>query len=267
MPRATRAVINLAHIKSNFKQAELWAPNSKNMAIIKANAYGHGALQVAKALEPIVPAFGVAIFEEAVKLRNAGIKKDILVLQGTSNSDELATAIQMNIWLTVHNLEQVRLITSTSLSGELNIWLKLDTGMHRLGLDQLQFEQAIRELRPCSWVNSHFVISSHFSSASNLEDNETELQFQRFKSMLSNQVELASHALSIANSPAIAGFPNTNLDWNRPGIMLYGIPLFDKEHATDRLLKPAMTFESTITAIREVKANEYVGYSKKMDCR
>jgi len=260
MSRNTRAIINLANIRSNFEQANRWAPQSLNMAIIKADAYGHGAISVAKSLAPIAPAFGVAIFEEAIKLREAGINNDLLVLQGSTCAEEFQIASEKSIWLTVHSLEQLEVLLSTELKKKLKIWLKIDTGLHRLGMGLSDFASAIQMINECRWLDDDFVVFSHFSCASDLDNEETLCQFSRFKSMLENLPN--QHQLSLANSPAIVGFPETNLDWNRPGILLFGLPLFDKPHSSDHSLKAAMSFESEIIGIRTVETGEYVGYGQ-----
>lgn len=256
MPRHTKATIHLAAIVANYQLANKVAPSSKNIAVIKADAYGHGSIQVAQALEPFVPAFAVAIFEEAVLLRSAGINKPILVLQGINEPSELDFAANENIWTMVENEEQAKLITQTPLKVPLNVWLKLDTGMNRLGLDNTQLEPVINQLTPCTWVDNKIVLSSHLACASDPSDIMTKNQITKFTE-LTKDVNLST---SIANSAALLGFPETRMDWNRPGIMLYGLSPFDKFNPQDKLLKPAMTFSSTVISIRDVKKGEHVGY-------
>ena len=263
MSRNTQAIISLDNIRSNFLLANQWAPQSKNMAVIKANAYGHGLVAVAEALQSLVPAFAVAIFDEAVALRNAGITKNILILQGVYSATELNYASENNCWITLHNIQQLDLLLATPLKKSLKVWLKLDTGMHRLGLDQKQFDKSLQLIKQCGWVEDDFVVSSHFSCAGELDSGESKKQLDNFKSMLYEAKLPSKIELSLSNSPAIAHLPESNLDWNRPGIMLYGLPLFDRSHSSDQFLKAAMSFESEVVAIREIEKGENVGYSNK----
>jgi len=263
MSRHTQAIINLSHIKSNYEMANQWAPRSKNMAIIKANAYGHGLVEVAQALESIVPAFGVAIFDEAVELRKAEIKKNILILQGISSVEELNYACENDLWITIHNRVQLDLLLSTPHERAISIWLKFDTGMHRLGFSKSELRGVLEQTKACKWINEKVVISSHFSCASEFYNKETARQLEQFTDTLFFVNGDENIELSFANSPAIAHLPSANFDWNRPGIMLYGLPLFDICHESDEHLIPAMTFESRVIGIREVKKGDFVGYSKK----
>ena len=263
MPRHTQAIIHLDHIRHNYKLVNRYAPQSKNMAIIKANAYGHGLREVANALSPLVPAFGVAIFEEAVALRESGIQQPILILQGVNSSQDYQLAAKLGLWVTLHTTEQLDTLLMTPLDNRLTVWLKLDTGMHRLGLGRAEFQAAVERIADCPWVDDDFVVSSHYSCASRADNLVTQRQFKQFKHML-NSLELEKTPLtSIANSPAIVGFPESNLDWNRPGIMLYGVAMFDGEHSVDKQTKPAMTFESEVIAVRQLQAGEAVGYGEE----
>ncbi len=263
MSRNTQVNIHLDNIRSNFSLANQWAPQSKNMAVIKADAYGHGLVAVAKALQALVPAFAVAIFDEAVTLRQAGITKNILILQGVYCANELIYASENGLWIILHNRSQLELLLATPLKQSLKVWLKLDTGMHRLGLDQTEFERSLQAIKQCRWIEDDFVVSSHFSCANELASDESKKQLNKFKKMITKAKLPSEVELSLSNSPAIAHLPESNLDWNRPGIMLYGLPLFDGPHNSDQPLKAAMTFESEVVAIREVEIGETVGYSNQ----
>ncbi|GAC18934.1 alanine racemase [Paraglaciecola arctica] len=256
MPRNTKATIHLDAIIANYQLAVQAAPNSENIAVIKADAYGHGSVRVAQALEPYVPAFAVAIFEEAVVLREAGIRKPLLVLQGINDSSELEFAAANTIWPMVENDEQAKLIGKTPLKSALKVWLKIDTGMNRLGLNDVNLLAVINRLKRCSWVDENIVLSSHLACASDLTNVMTNYQLQKF-SQLTKKLNLST---SVANSAALLGFPDARMNWNRPGIMLYGLSPFDDINPQDKLLKPAMTFSSSVIAIREVKKGEDVGY-------
>jgi alanine racemase len=266
MSRNTTATILLDHIKANYWLANQWAPNSKNIAIIKANAYGHGMASVAHHLKGDVAAFGVAIFDEAMLLRNEGITNPLLVLQGVNSQCDLMTASENDLWITVHNIKQVEELLATPLKKAIKISIKLDTGMHRLGLNQQDFINAVVSLENCDWVNKNIVLSSHFSSASNLISDESQKQIDIFLDVvkrLNQRCENNEFELSLANSPALASLPESLLDWNRPGIMLYGSHLFDTPHLSDKALKAAMIFEAKVIGLIDVNEGESVGYNKK----
>lgn len=265
MPRAAQAIIHLDAIIANYLLAQSFAPQSKNIAIIKADAYGHGSVQVALALQAYVPAFGVAIFEEAVILRDAGITKPILVLQGTNDKSEMQYAANNSIWLMVQNERQLQLLIESPLTGVINIWLKLDTGMHRLGFQESDLERVYQQLKYCPWVSDPIVLCSHFSCASAPNEEETVLAVERFQTMTKRIKKIMgqlSVAFSLANSAALLSQPSALLHWNRPGIMLYGISPFDEPDKTSLALQPAMTLQSSVIAIREINTGEGVGYGK-----
>ena len=261
MTRATVAKISLANIKHNYELANQFAPKSKNMPVIKANAYGHGAIEVAKSLEAIVPAFGVAIAEEAIFLRQNGINNNILIFQGVTTNEELEIVRRNKLWTTVHSYQQLKLILSSPSEIEIKIWLKVDTGMHRLGLNSEEFAKALKLIQKCSWIDKDIVISSHFSSSNELATDKNEVQLKRFNRLLTEN-SVSDTQLSIANSAALVNIANSCFHWNRPGIMLYGLPLFDSPHSSDKLLKPAMRFESEVISLREVEVGESVGYGE-----
>lgn len=258
MPRHTQATIHLDAIIKNYQLANAWAPNSRNIAVIKADAYGHGSVQVARALAPFAPAFAVAIFEEAVILKDAGIQNPILVLQGINESSELEYAVKHDIWPMLENDLQVRLITDTPLTCPITVWLKIDSGMHRLGLNKDELTKLMKRLKACPWINPDIVLSSHLACASNPEDEMSMQQLKHF-SQLTDKLNLST---SLANSAALLGFEQTHMDWNRPGIMLYGLSPFEDINSHQQILKPAMSFTSSVLSIRQVKKGEYVGYSK-----
>ncbi len=259
MPRNTKAIIHLDAIKANYQLANQYAPQSKSIAVIKADAYGHGCIEVAQALETQVPAFAVAIFEEAVQLREAGITKPILILQGVNQPGELEYASNHDLWTMVENKIQANLITQTPLKAKLKAWLKLDTGMHRLGLDDSNLSDTFEQLKQCLHVDV-MTLCSHLASASDVTSSMTSEQMQRFEIMTSGFSKQSALSLSIANSAALSGFPETRLDWNRPGIMLYGLSPFEHPHPSDNQLQPAMTFTSEVIGLRQLQKGETVGY-------
>lgn len=263
--RNTYAEIDLAAIKSNYQFACSCAPNTKNIAVIKANAYGHGLVAVAKTLEESVPAFAVAIMSEAIELREAGISKPILILQGAETEDELRLAGRNDFWLCIYSEHQVDLVRTTSISNPVTLWFKLDTGLHRLGLSFESLNQSLKNIEGCPWINETRVIYTHFSCSGEMKNDETDSQIKKFHFQAKKlKIEEGTQIeFSLANSSAIAQIESSHKQWNRPGIMLYGMKLFDTAHSSEQELTPAMSFYSTVIGIREIKVGESVGYGKK----
>lgn len=253
MARASYATIDLAAIHHNYQQVKQLAPNSRVAAIVKANAYGHGAIAVAKSLASVADAFAVTCTEEAVELRDAGICSPILLLEGFFDTDELALISELDLWCVLHNREQVQTLLDTPMRRPVNVWLKLDTGMHRLGLSAEDYPLAWQALDQCPHVGS-IVKMTHFASADDLHSPVTAGQVGAF--------EVATAGLtgeaSLANSSAVIAYPATQADWVRPGIMLYGanpVPAINID------LKPTMTLTARVIAERVVETGETVGYN------
>jgi len=263
--RNTYAEIDLEAIKSNYQFAKECAPDSKSIAVIKANAYGHGLVEVAKALEEFVPAFAVAIMSEAIELREAGISKPILILQGPQTEDELRLAGRNDFWLCIYSVHQVELVRKTSISNPVTLWFKLDTGMHRLGMSIDMLKESLEHLNGCPWINETRVLYTHFSCSNEISSEESNLQGEKFYYQTKNlQIEEGTNVeFSLANSSAIVNLKSTHAQWNRPGIMLYGMSLFDSKHSSDITLITAMSFYSTVIGIRDIAVGECVGYGKK----
>jgi alanine racemase len=257
MARPTRAIIDLQALRDNFALATQLAGGGQCMPIVKANAYGHGAARIASALEPLAPALGVACIEEALELRDAGIKKPILLLEGYFSSEELSLAAEHNFWLMVQNDWQLALLKETSLSRPVTAWLKLDTGMHRLGFDPHRAKDIYQQMQALPQVAEKIVIATHFASADDLDSDFTEQQINLFR----QHTTAIGAPCSLANSPGLLGWPESRAEWNRPGFMLYGQSPFTTPHAEAAKLKVVMTFRSAIMALRDVAAGETVGYA------
>ena len=257
MHRKTVAVVDLDAIRENYSLACKLAPDSKNIAVIKANAYGHGMLRVAEALQSVVPAFAVAIIDEALELRAAGISQPILVLEGVNDIAACEAAAENMLSLLVHNQEQVSQLLQANLSGNVPLWLKVDTGMHRLGLAPNDLDPALERLRSAGHDVS--VICTHLACADELASDATQQQLDAFKACVSG-IDLPT---SISNSAGILAWPASHADWNRPGYMLYGNSPMTTDVESASGLRPAMSFRSEIIAINEVSAGESVGYGAR----
>jgi alanine racemase len=257
MSRPTRAIIDLAALRQNFTLAQQLAAGGRAMPIVKANAYGHGAILVARELDALAPAFGVACIEEAMELRSAGVRSPILLLEGFFSVEELQLAERHDFWLMVQNRDQIAALAAATPATPLQVWLKLDTGMHRLGFAPALAASLHAELRALPAVADEIVLATHFACADDLGSDFTEQQIAQFQ--LHTKGLSAPH--SLANSPALLGWPQARADWNRPGFMLYGQSPFATEHELASRLQPVMTFRSEVMAVREIDAGETVGYA------
>ncbi|NVJ91720.1 MAG: alanine racemase [Methylocystaceae bacterium] len=262
MGRPATATIDLAAIKHNYDIAKRLSPQGgKAMAIIKANAYGHGAVQVAHYLEDHVDAFGVACIEEAVELRDAGITKAILLLEGFFSTDELDYIRHHNLWCALHDEQQIAALAALKPGLKINIWLKMDSGMHRLGIAPENYAKAYERLRGLDVVDE-IVMMSHFSSADELGLTKTRQQIESF-----DQATKGIDApISIANSAGVLAHDDARRHWQRPGIMLYGSSPFEGGQENADHLKPTMMLTSEIIAVRSLQAGDAVGYGERWVC-
>src|SRR5690606_32942810 len=254
MARPSRALIDLSALRQNYRLACNLAPNSRNIAVVKANAYGHGAETVARTLETDVPAFAVAYMEEALKLRAFGISKPILVMEGFFTEDELPLAVEHNFWLMIENPTQVETLTAAKLKHPVTVWLKIDTGMHRLGAALDRASSLFERLESSANVNTGIVFASHFACADELQNDFTNQQIQQLRQLARRH----KAPLSMANSPALLAWPQSHGDWNRPGYMLYGSSPFFHHHEQGDKLTPVMSFESQVISLREVSKGDTV---------
>jgi len=256
MARPTRISISLEAIRHNYALAVRQAPLSKSIAVVKADAYGHGAVVISKLLEPQAPAFAVACIEEAIALREAGIKKPILLLEGIFSADEVNLASMYNFWLMVGSQQQADAVISAKIPKPVVVWIKVDTGMHRLGISPVDVKKVYVNLADSANVNSEIVIATHFACSNERDSHFTHEQINRFQRAIAGL-----HApVSMANSAAILGWEKARADWNRPGYMLYGNSPFSDSYEACDSLRPAMTFQSAVISIREIEAGESVGY-------
>ena len=256
--RPARALIDLQALRHNYQLARE-VTGAKALAVIKADAYGHGAVRCAQALEGEADGFAVACIEEALELREAGIRAPILLLEGFFTAqDELPLIVEHDLWCVVHSLWQLDDILASTLARPIHVWLKLDTGMHRVGLHPADFQTAYQRLLASPNV-AKVVLMSHFSRADELGCGRSEEQvavFEAARAQLNAEV-------SLRNSPAVLGWPSVPSDWVRPGLMLYGSTPFEEAHALAERLQPVMTLESKVICVRELPAGEPVGYGAR----
>ena len=269
MSRPTVALIDRSALRANMALAQSLAPKTQIMPMVKANAYGHGMVQVAQVLADKAPAFGVACIEEALELRNSGLDQPILLLEGTFSRDEIEVAAKNKFWLMIENEAQKVAILEAKLDHPMHVWIGVDTGMHRLGFQPDQIQRTCSQLERSSNVCSTIVIASHFACADDLNDPKTIQQQNIFKKCADcTATDRDTHRqLSIANSAAILAWPDTHFDWQRPGYMIYGNSPFNIAQANADQLTPAMTFKSAVISLRNISAGESVGYTSNWTAR
>jgi alanine racemase len=260
MARPARALLNAAALRHNFSEVRKRAPRARVMAIVKANGYGHGIVWVAKTLSE-ADGFGVASLEEALTLRESGITQPITLLEGFFEAKELPLLSQHDLSTVVHNEEQIRALESARLASKLPVWIKLDTGMHRLGFAPEQFAALLARLKAIPGVGEIRALS-HFANADDPQHPSTRSQIARFNT----QVSGTGIERSFANSAGIVAWPDSHLDWVRPGIMLYGGAPLVKAPAQTLNLKPVMTLETALIAVHRFNKGDSIGYGSEFHC-
>ncbi|HFD11565.1 MAG TPA: alanine racemase [Crenotrichaceae bacterium] len=259
---STRALVDSSAVRHNLSHVRLHAPHSRVLAVIKANAYGHGLVRIANALHN-ADALAVARVKEGIVLRNAGIKSRIVVLQGFLDRDELGAHRKFKLEPVVHNDHQLRLLATCAYLDQLHLWIKLDTGMNRLGFQQSDWNAVLE------WLNKHrnkyaeLIWMTHLANADDISDSTTINQIKLFRSFTETQ----SEPVSIANSAAILGYKQSHSEWVRPGLMLYGVSPFPDRTGSELGLRPAMTLLSRLVSIKQLRAGDAVGYGGDWVCK
>lgn len=262
MTRPARVVINLAALRHNINRVRQLAPRSRIMAIVKADAYGHGITRVANILASSADAFGVACLEEARALRAAGIQHPVVLLEGPYAAGELAEIEQLDLEIVVHDASQLTILEQARLARPVKVWLKIDSGMHRLGFQTADFAKAWRRLTACVSVAEDIRLMTHLAAANERDNPMTSAQLETFRELGSG----IKADCSIANSAGIIAFPESHADWVRPGLMLYGVSPMSDSISQDEGLRPVMTLESRLIAVKQLHANEPVGYGATWRC-
>ena len=257
MSRPAIAYIRLDAFRHNYRLAKQ-LHGGKALAVIKANAYGHGAVQCAKAIADEADGFAVACLEEALQLRQAGINNPTLLLEGFFEAAELVEIVAHDLWIVVHAVWQLEILLAAKLAKPVQVWLKMDSGMHRVGLSPAEYASVYARLNGHANVTK-IVLMSHFANADNLKSEHTKQQIALFQQTLQTlgATEISLADFSLANSAAILGWPIAQGNWSRPGIMLYGA---DPLMAVDTKLRAVMQLTSKIISIRTIQKGESIGY-------
>jgi alanine racemase len=243
---------NLAVVRSQIPA------NTKVVAVVKANAYGHGLVQVAKTLSS-ADAYAVARLEEALILRSNGIVKPIIMLEGFFSADDLPVLAANNLQTAVHTEEQLQALEQMTLPNPVTVWVKLDTGMHRLGVRPEEVDAFCARLAKCKNIVQPFNFITHFSCADELDNLATAKQIELFNQLTKNYLGQRS----LASSAGIMEWHDAHADWIRPGIMLYGASPFEGKTGINHGLRPVMTVKTNLIAVRVLKQGEPVGYGAK----
>jgi alanine racemase len=259
------ARIRSAALLSNLERVRNAAPGARILAVIKANAYGHGLEDVAQVLGA-ADAFAVARIDAAIRLRLAGIDKPIVILGGWFDRDGVELARKYDLQLVVHSVSQVELLAGLDGGAPVSVWLKIDSGMGRLGLAPAQADVAIERLRDCPAVIGDPVLMTHLARADETDHPATSEQLRVFGETIGDW----GGDVSIANSAGILAWPETlktgphlkyaGDNWVRPGLMLYGVSPFADRSPEELGLVPVMTFEARLIAVRDIEAGDRVGY-------
>ena len=253
--RGTRLELRSESLRINARRARALSVGAELFAMVKADGYGHGLRFTAESLRDDVDGFGVALLDEALQLRRDGIDAPLLLLEGVFDAAELVEAARVGCELIVHSQWQVALLEKVSLPVPVRVWLKLDTGMHRLGVPLTDVDALVARLRACRQV-SLAGMASHFACADMPQDSQSALQLQRVRDVA------ARHGVpfTAANSAAIFRYPDSAGSRVRPGIMLYGSSPFPDRSAADLGLAVTHRLSAPIIAINEVPAGDSVGY-------
>jgi alanine racemase len=253
MPRPIRATISAAALAHNLTVARRHAGSAKVWAVIKANAYGHGIERAARALAA-ADGFAVLDFQEAARLRVSGVTKPILMLEGFFQPGDLPLLPQHGLTPVIHNAEQVEMLQRTAFAGEIEVYLKVNSGMNRLGYGVETLRPAYNALRMHPQVKA-ITLMTHFADADGASGVQAQLDW--FRELIQ---PFDAGPVSLANSAALLRFPAARGDWVRPGIMLYGCSPFADQTAEQLGLQPAMTLTSEIVATQHLHEGERVGY-------
>ena len=258
--RPIQATVSLSALRHNLGLVKSIAPNSKAMAVVKANGYGHGLLRVAAGLNQ-ADGFAVLGLDEAVSLRASGFGQTILLLEGVFSPEELAAASEQDISLVVHCDKQIEMLENASMHTPVAVFLKMNTGMNRLGFTPSQYTTALNRLANCQNVKGQhrkeITLMTHFATAD--EDVGVSAALVPFQ----KTTQGLSYPISLANSAALLRYPETHTDWVRPGIMLYGATPVVGTSAASYGLEPAMSFTSEIIAVQNLEIGQSVGYGKR----
>ena len=266
MARPTSATIHTDALRHNLGQLRARAPGSRVMAVVKADGYGHGLERVARALGA-ADAFGVAALSDAERLRAAGLSQPIVLLSGINEPDDIARVRELGVESVVHHHSQLEMLEQAPAGAPVRCWLKVDSGMHRLGFAPEGVRDAHARLEAAPAVAADIVLMNHFASSDEFEgDNGAGRQTREQLRVFAEATAGLPGARSLANSAGVLGWPQAHADWIRPGGALYGMSVVAGTTGADFGLRPAMTLATRLIAINPVRRGEHIGYSATWTC-
>ena len=261
MSRATSATIHLGALRDNLLRLRELAEGARVMAVVKADGYGHGLERVARVLGD-ADAFGVACIADGQRLRAAGVRQRIVVLSGIDEAADIAEMHRLGLESTIHHDTQIDWLAGDSDPRPLKVWLKIDSGMHRLGFAPEKVDAARARLLALPNVDHDIGLMTHFANSDVFADAQTKLQMDCFESVVAD----LPGAKSLANSAAVLGWPSARAQWIRPGGLLYGISVVAGKCGGDFGFRPAMTLSSKLVAINRIRQGESIGYAASWIC-
>lgn len=258
--RHPHAIIDLDALRHNYRYLKQAAGGNRLIAVVKADAYGHGAEAAAAALADEADAFAVAAVGEAVALREAGISQKILVMGGFIDADELQTCVDLALDPVLHHAFHLECLFDSPVLNDLDVWLKVDSGMGRLGFALDQTHGIVQALGNLDTIGS-IRMMTHLANADDLDNGFTDAQLERIR-----RLDLERYEWGIANSAGILGWPDAHHLWVRAGIALYGAdPMTDRKQAR-RELRPVMTMKSRVLAVNTRARGDTIGYGSTYTC-
>lgn len=263
MSRTTVATIHIGALRHNLARLKALAAPAKVMAVIKADAYGHGLERVARALDGEAEAFAVAALGDGLRLRAAGHRQRIVVLSGPDNVSDLAEMQRLQLDAAIHHDAQLQWLAQASPArGRLRVWLKIDSGMHRLGFAPERVADVHARLAAMPGIDPEIGLLTHFSESEVFDGTQTAAQIVRFV----EATKTLDGPRSLSNSAAVLGWPDARGDWVRTGGLLYGLSVVDGKTGADFGFRPAMTLSTRLIAINRIGKGERIGYNGIWTC-
>jgi alanine racemase len=263
MSRTTVATIHLGALRHNLARIKALVAPARVMAVVKADAYGHGLERVARALDADAEAFAVAALGDGLRLRAAGHRQRIVVLSGPDQVGDIAEMQRLGLEAAIHHEAQLHWLAEASPArGSLRVWLKVDSGMHRLGFAPEQVTSVYARLAAMPAIDPAIGLLTHFAESEVFGGDATRAQIERFSACTRS----LPGPRSLSNSAAVLGWPDARADWVRTGGLLYGLSVVDGRSGADFGFRPAMTLETRLIAINRIGAGERIGYNGTWTC-
>ncbi len=265
MARPTNVSLSHAHLQHNIALIQKKIGNTRIIAMVKANAYGHGIRSVSKRIAPVIDMFGVASIDEAMILRHIGLDTPIMLAEGVFQACEWAIAAQNHCDVVVHHISQIQWLDALESHRKVRIWLKINTGMNRLGFSPWEIPELYRQLRHNPRIHGEIGLMSHFASSEQPHSVKTMHQSAAFKDIVGS-IPCFSGPVSLCNSGGIVNRTNDFYDYVRPGLLMYGVHPYDYALGQAFGLRPVMTLKSQLISVYGVKAHDTVGYNEQYSC-